>query len=86
VAPNYDLDIEGHTDNVGSDSYNQSLSERRAQSVAQYLRTCGLTDQITGTKGFGESQPIAANTDTEGRDKNRRVEIVVNDTDAVVAE
>lgn len=76
--------IEGHTDGKGSASYNQSLSERRAESVRQWLaQKEGLGHVKMTTQGFGASKPVASNTkpdgsdDPEGRQKNRRVEIVV---------
>jgi outer membrane protein OmpA-like peptidoglycan-associated protein len=76
--------IEGHTDGVGPDAYNQTLSESRAESVKQWLVSKGQVDgaHVT-TRGWGESKPVAQNTkpdgsdDPEGRAKNRRVEIVV---------
>jgi outer membrane protein OmpA-like peptidoglycan-associated protein len=75
--------IEGHTDGKGSDSYNQKLSERRAQSVRDYFtKTEKLSGQFAA-KGFGKTKPVAPNAkpdgsdDPEGRQKNRRVEIVV---------
>ena len=69
------IDVYGHTDSTGSDSYNQGLSERRAGSVASYLIGQGVQSQRLATRGFGESQPIATNTTEEGRAANRRVEI-----------
>ncbi len=75
--------IEGHTDSKGDDAYNQRLSERRAESVRQWLARRGLTDLRFSSKGLGETQPVAPNTkpdgadDPEGRQKNRRVEIVI---------
>lgn len=69
------IDVYGHTDSTGSDAYNQTLSERRAQSVASYLSTQGVQQARLATRGFGESQPVASNTSEEGRAQNRRVEI-----------
>lgn len=69
------IDVYGHTDSTGSDSYNQTLSERRAQSVSGYLATRGVQQARLGTRGFGETQPVAPNTDEVGRAQNRRVEI-----------
>lgn len=69
------IDIYGHTDSTGSDEFNQTLSERRARSVADYLSTRGVQYARMETRGFGESQPIASNTTEEGRAANRRVEI-----------
>ncbi|MCY1545166.1 Outer membrane protein A [compost metagenome] len=68
----------GHTDNVGSDLYNQGLSERRAQSVAGFLASQGVPADKLTTQGMGESQPVADNASDEGRAKNRRVEIQVD--------
>jgi OOP family OmpA-OmpF porin len=68
----------GHTDSVGSDAYNQALSERRASSVAAYLLSQGLAPNKLTSEGKGESQPVADNETDEGRAKNRRVELHVN--------
>jgi outer membrane protein OmpA-like peptidoglycan-associated protein len=69
--------IEGHTDNVGNAQSNQSLSERRAAAVKQYLVTMAHVDATRlSTKGYGASKPIAPNTTAEGRQENRRVELV----------
>ena len=65
----------GHTDSRGSDEYNQGLSERRANSVAQYLLAKGVVEARIDTVGFGESAPIADNGSAEGRSLNRRVEL-----------
>ena len=67
----------GHTDSTGSDSYNQSLSERRAQSVSRYLTAQGVIPQRVITVGMGESRPVADNTTAAGRQANRRVEITM---------
>ncbi|MEE9434700.1 MAG: OmpA family protein [Sphingorhabdus sp.] len=69
------VDVLGHTDSTGSDAYNQSLSERRASSVANYLSGRGVQQARLATRGYGESQPKASNTTEEGRSANRRVEI-----------
>ena len=71
------IDIYGHTDSDGSDAYNQTLSERRAQSVATYLVGRGVQSARIGTRGFGEPQPIASNATEEGKAANRRVEIKI---------
>ncbi len=65
----------GHTDSVGSDAFNQTLSEQRASTVAEYLAGRGVQRARLATKGYGESQPKASNTTEEGRAQNRRVEI-----------
>jgi outer membrane protein OmpA-like peptidoglycan-associated protein len=71
------IDVLGHTDSTGSDAYNQTLSDRRAQSVADYLVGHGVTRARIGVRGYGESQPIASNDTDLGRAENRRVEIKV---------
>jgi len=71
------IDVLGHTDSTGSDAYNQSLSERRAQSVADYLSMRGVARARMGIRGYGETQPIASNETEQGRSQNRRVEIKV---------
>ncbi len=71
------IDVYGHTDSDGSDAYNQTLSERRAQSVADYLTSRGVQSARIATRGFGETQPIASNATAEGKASNRRVEIKV---------
>ncbi|HPI91935.1 MAG TPA: OmpA family protein [Deltaproteobacteria bacterium] len=69
------IDVYGHTDSVGSDAYNQTLSERRAASVGQYLISQGVDGRRVVTQGFGESRPIASNDTEAGRQQNRRVEL-----------
>jgi outer membrane protein OmpA-like peptidoglycan-associated protein len=69
------IDVYGHTDSVGSDAYNQTLSENRAASVARYLEGQGVASVRIATRGFGESQPIADNATEAGRAANRRVEM-----------
>jgi outer membrane protein OmpA-like peptidoglycan-associated protein len=79
---NYRLEIEGHTDSIGSDSYNQKLSEARAASVRDYIQQAGIsTSRILATRGFGETKPVTTNDTPEGRQMNRRVEIVIIDSD-----
>ncbi len=68
--------VEGHTDSVGSDSYNDQLSERRASAVRQYLQENGVADDRLEANGMGEANPVAANETSEGRQRNRRVEII----------
>ena len=72
------LQIEGHTDSVGGDEFNQQLSERRADSVRDFLAEQGVPASSITAKGFGKTQPVAANDTPEGRQRNRRVELVVN--------
>ena len=69
------VDVMGHTDSVGSEAFNQTLSEQRAATVASYLTGRGVQSARLATKGYGESQPKASNTTEEGRAVNRRVEI-----------
>ncbi len=76
--PGLSLQIEGHTDNVGSDEFNMNLSGRRADSVRDYLAQEGVAASSMATKGFGKTQPVATNDTAEGRQRNRRVELVVN--------
>ena len=71
------VDVYGHTDSTGSDSYNMGLSERRARSVADYLAAHGVQPARIGTRGFGKTQPVASNDTEEGRAANRRVEIKI---------
>ena len=71
------VEVAGHTDSTGSESYNQNLSERRAGSVAQYLQTQGVNQQRMITVGMGESLPVADNGSVDGRQLNRRVEITM---------
>ena len=71
------IDINGHTDSTGAESYNQTLSEARANSVARYLESQKVVSQRIVTRGMGESQPIADNDTPEGRSLNRRVEIIL---------
>jgi outer membrane protein OmpA-like peptidoglycan-associated protein len=76
--PDLKLEIEGHTDSVGSDSYNQALSERRAESVRGYLVSQRIAPQSITQVGLGESRPVATNDTAAGRQRNRRVELVVS--------
>jgi outer membrane protein OmpA-like peptidoglycan-associated protein len=69
------IDVEGHTDNVGDDNYNQNLSVQRASSVGSYLQSHGVNSQRIVTLGAGESRPVASNDNAEGRQQNRRVEL-----------
>jgi outer membrane protein OmpA-like peptidoglycan-associated protein len=69
------LEVAGHTDNTGSAAYNQTLSEKRASTVAQYLTGQGVRSDRIITVGAGETHPIASNDTPEGRQANRRVEL-----------
>jgi OOP family OmpA-OmpF porin len=70
-----DIEVQGHASSEGKDSYNLRLSQRRAQSVADYLKSRGVTNRLVA-KGYGETQPIADNSTEEGRALNRRVELI----------
>lgn len=80
TASGYRVQIYGHTDDVGTEAYNQSLSERRAQAVRDYLVAAGIDPQIISVQGFGKTNPIAPGTSPEARARNRRVEIGIIDT------
>lgn len=71
------VDVYGHTDSTGSDAYNQDLSVRRATAVADYLSSHNVQAARIGTRGFGETQPIASNDTEDGKAANRRVEIKI---------
>ena len=76
--PGLNLTVEGHTDSTGSDELNQKLSEQRAGGVRTYLIAQGLADSSITAAGFGKTMPVADNTSAAGRQKNRRVEIIVS--------
>jgi OOP family OmpA-OmpF porin len=76
--PNVHVSVDGYTDSVGSDAYNQKLSERRAKGVYDYLTEHGIdASRLAGPTGFGESNPIDTNKTSAGRQRNRRVELKV---------
>lgn len=75
--PKTNILIVGHTDSIGSDAYNQRLSERRAQSAGEYLTTQGISRVRLTLTGKGESEPVASNETEEGRQLNRRVEVAI---------
>lgn len=80
VLKKYDktaIEVAGHTDDTGSEAYNQRLSDRRAASVASYLRGQDIDDIRLDAVGFGESRPVASNQTDEGRQANRRVELTL---------
>lgn len=77
--------IEGHTDNVGSADYNQGLSQRRAESVRNYLVQQGIASKRLSSIGFGQSQPLASNDSEAGRQSNRRVEIIIDNPPVAAA-
>jgi outer membrane protein OmpA-like peptidoglycan-associated protein len=76
--PGLALQIEGHTDSIGSDEYNQQLSEHRADAVRDFLAEQGVAGSAMSAKGFGKTQPVGSNDTADGRQKNRRVELVVS--------
>lgn len=76
--PSLHLQVEGHTDSVGGDDYNQQLSEHRAEAVRDYLVQQGISAPSIEAKGFGKTEPIASNETPEGRQQNRRVELVLS--------
>jgi outer membrane protein OmpA-like peptidoglycan-associated protein len=76
--PGLRLDVEGYTDNVGGDDYNQQLSEQRGEAVRGYLTDQGMAAGSVSSKGFGKTQPVASNDTAEGRQQNRRVELVIS--------
>jgi len=72
------ISVDGHTDSIGSDAYNEKLSLRRANSVKDYLERQGVTASRMTVRGFGKTNPVASNATPEGRAQNRRVELIVN--------
>lgn len=75
--PGLTLSVEGHTDSVGGEEYNQRLSEQRGAAVRDYLTQHGMAAVSVSSKGFGKGQPVATNETATGRQQNRRVEIVI---------
>ena len=84
--PGSDLLIVGHTDQVGAAPYNQSLSERRAASAASYLVAQGVVRSRIGTRGMGETEPVASNDTELGQQRNRRIEVAIYASEAYRAE
>jgi outer membrane protein OmpA-like peptidoglycan-associated protein len=80
ASDGYRLFVYGHTDDIGPDQYNQQLSLRRANSVADYLKQSGIPDEVMEVQGFGQSSPRMDNDTAEARQKNRRVEIGIVDS------
>ena len=76
--PSLNVAVEGYTDSTGGDDFNQKLSEQRAGAVRDYLVQAGVADAAVTSRGFGKAQPVAPNDTAEGRQKNRRVELVVS--------
>jgi outer membrane protein OmpA-like peptidoglycan-associated protein len=75
--PDTNIEVQGHTDNSGTDSYNQGLSERRSTAVAAFLRSNNINSSRITTKGFGETATKYTNETEEGRSQNRRVEFLI---------
>lgn len=84
--PDTNIEIQGHTDSKGTDSYNEGLSNRRATAVASYLRNRGVSSSRISTKAFGESAPIASNDTESGRAQNRRVDFLITANEKMKAE
>jgi outer membrane protein OmpA-like peptidoglycan-associated protein len=79
---NFSIEVEGHTDSVGSEAYNDRLSLGRADSVRSYLQESGVAaDRFKRVTGYGEKEPVATNMNAAGRQMNRRVELVIADFD-----
>lgn len=78
ATPGLKVTVEGHTDSVGSDDFNQKLSEQRADSVRQYLVSSGFPTDLITAAGFGKTRPVADNATADGRQRNRRVELIVS--------
>jgi outer membrane protein OmpA-like peptidoglycan-associated protein len=76
--PGLDIAVGGYTDNVGTDQFNQGLSEQRASSVRDYLVQQGVPANSITANGFGNTLPVASNDNSAGRQENRRVELVVS--------
>ncbi len=80
TSPDYSVSVNGHTDDVGTDEYNQKLSERRAQAVRDYLVEAGLPPEILSVTGHGKKRPLVPGTSEKARAKNRRVELGIVNT------
>ena len=80
TSKDYNLTVHGHTDDIGSEQYNQDLSERRARAVRDYLLEAGINGEVITTEGFGKSRPLVPGTSERARAKNRRVELGIVST------
>jgi outer membrane protein OmpA-like peptidoglycan-associated protein len=80
TSKDYTVSVNGHTDDVGSEEYNQKLSERRAEAVRDYLVKAGLPPEILSVAGHGKIRPLVRGTSAEARAKNRRVELGIVNT------
>ena len=76
--PGLKLEVEGYTDSVGGDEYNRKLSERRARAALDYLVSQGVSSDSIVSRGLGKTSPVESNDTPQGRQKNRRVEMVVS--------
>jgi outer membrane protein OmpA-like peptidoglycan-associated protein len=84
--PDTNIEVQGHTDNTGTNRYNQNLSEKRASAVSGYLSGNGIASSRLNIKGFGEKAPKYVNTTEEGQAQNRRVEFLVSANEKMKAE
>lgn len=84
--PETDIEVQGHTDNKGSESYNQTLSVQRANAVTRYLTSAGISSGRLNVKGFGETLPKYENDTEDGRTQNRRVEFLITANEKMKAE
>lgn len=84
--PERNVMIEGFTDNIGSEEYNRDLSQRRANAVRQALAGNGINRSRVQTRGYGEQYPVAGNSTEAGRQRNRRVEVIISDKDGIIEE
>jgi outer membrane protein OmpA-like peptidoglycan-associated protein len=84
--PDTDIEIQGHTDSKGADDYNLKLSERRASSVANFLRGKGIASGRVRIKGYGETAPVASNDTEDGRGQNRRVDFLITANEKMKAD
>lgn len=84
--PDTDIEVQGHTDSDGTNSYNEDLSERRSSSVASYLKTKGIDSSRLNTKGFGEEAPGYDNSTDEGKAMNRRVDFLITANEKMKAD
>ena len=84
--PETDITIYGHTDNTGSDAVNERLSKQRAQSVLDYLKSCGISADRMTSEGMSYHMPVASNETAEGRAQNRRVEVYISANENMIKE
>ena len=84
--PETDITIYGHTDNTGSDAVNERLSKQRAQSVLDYLKSCGISEGRMTSEGMSYHMPVASNETAEGRAQNRRVEVYISANENMIKE